>query len=929
MGNTKQYYAFISYKREDETWAKWLQNKLEYYKLPSNLNGRSDLPKEIRPVFRDKSELAAGVLAEEINNALVNSKYIIVICSPQAAQSQWVGKEVQTFIEMGRTDKIIPFIVGGEPHSENLEEECLPLSLRKLPKEQELLGVNINEMGRDAAAVKVVARMFGLRFDDLWQRHEREKRIRRHMITTGIIVFALMVLGVAGWIWHQNVVLKEKDWKMMESQSKLVAEMIKLNVKDDSYLARLAALEVLPKDVSNPVDRPYTAEAERALREANKHCSCIFKVRGVSEAVWSPDGRNILYSSYDSTLTIVDVETFDTIQTIKMEYFTRYFNYSSVCYNRDGSKILTSNDNLVVVYDSQTGAKKLKIIVDTAKINSAKYSPDEKKIITTSGNSMKVWDAETGDCLKTIVGKRMFIHATYSSDGKQIAALTRFAEYPDFYDYSDTNRIIIYNAETYNETKVFNKQQSWARQIVFSNDGQKLLIPEETTELIDINTGDVLLKINTGDFYIDMEFSQNGQTILSKSFWTTSTQGETPCSSFKIWDANDGKEIGTFNGHKGFVLSSYFNRDGNKVISCSVDNTIRIWDVNVEDKSRILINNEVDMYNNILCTDMNIVGYANDDSIVLCDIDSGEEKYAITYDDNLISMDIIPDTDTLLYVTYYYGYVKNPNGYITKPDESGEICKWDLKYRYTIHLYKLGTGEEIKTIRDTMEVVQVAISPDGKRIAYNTYLDEKLLDLESDSVLWSVKCAKYLSNFQNISEFSSDGSKILITGDGIIKFLDANTGETLVSFEDSHIDNIWDAKYSPDGKTIVTCSDDNTLMLWDAESGKRVNILEGHTSGVLTVCFSPDGKYIASGSKDKTISVWEIETGVCVDILKGHNASITNISFTSDGKHIISISNNTVRIWDFPPLQELIDQTRERFKNRKLTEEERKMYYLE
>ena len=24
-----EYYAFISYKREDEKWAKWLQNKLE------------------------------------------------------------------------------------------------------------------------------------------------------------------------------------------------------------------------------------------------------------------------------------------------------------------------------------------------------------------------------------------------------------------------------------------------------------------------------------------------------------------------------------------------------------------------------------------------------------------------------------------------------------------------------------------------------------------------------------------------------------------------------------------------------------------------------------------------------------------------------------------------------------------------------------
>ena len=39
MGN-KKYIAFISYKREDEDWAKWLQDKLEHYKFPTNLNGR-------------------------------------------------------------------------------------------------------------------------------------------------------------------------------------------------------------------------------------------------------------------------------------------------------------------------------------------------------------------------------------------------------------------------------------------------------------------------------------------------------------------------------------------------------------------------------------------------------------------------------------------------------------------------------------------------------------------------------------------------------------------------------------------------------------------------------------------------------------------------------------------------------------------------
>lgn len=49
------YYAFISYQRKDEKWAKWLQSKLENYKLPV-ANAKEKL-KYIRPAFRDKTDL--------------------------------------------------------------------------------------------------------------------------------------------------------------------------------------------------------------------------------------------------------------------------------------------------------------------------------------------------------------------------------------------------------------------------------------------------------------------------------------------------------------------------------------------------------------------------------------------------------------------------------------------------------------------------------------------------------------------------------------------------------------------------------------------------------------------------------------------------------------------------------------------------------
>lgn len=165
--------------------ARWLQKKLESYKLPTKIHNEYEDSKYLRPIFRDQEDLDTGVLSDELRKHLENSKYLIVICSPHSAKSNWVSNEVKAFIEWGRLEYIIPFIIDGTPNSGN-ENECFPKSLLeyvgKYP-DRELLGINIVEVGREKAFVRVVSRMLGVSFDELWKRHERERK-RRILITT-------------------------------------------------------------------------------------------------------------------------------------------------------------------------------------------------------------------------------------------------------------------------------------------------------------------------------------------------------------------------------------------------------------------------------------------------------------------------------------------------------------------------------------------------------------------------------------------------------------------------------------------------------------------------------------------------------------------------------------------------------------------------
>lgn len=426
-----RYFAFISYKREDEQWARWLQQKLEHYKLPSNLNGRTDLPREIRPVFKDTSELTPGNLPEQIHEALNLSKYLVVICSPRSAQSEWVNKEVVTFIEMERTERIIPFIIEGSAFAKHPADECFPLALRQLPEDREILGANVNEMGRDAAAVKVVARMFDIRFDELWQRYEREKKRRRNLMIAVLSAFVLAVISVAGWIWNQNVELKEKNYQVLIGQSRFVAETaIRLSDQGENYMAARLALDVLQNN-------PYTPEAEAALRKAwqgegTTLCDSI----GAGMAVFSPDGKFVAASFFEM-VSIWDSYSGQLLLTKKMgeEQVTE------LAFNKYGTILQTIDiKGMVRQWDVPEGRlrnEKVDIPIRSNQIeesseyyddmaNCAVYNSDSSLIAVAYRNGYaRVWDTSTGDCVYDFDGKDVALWSVdFFPDSKRLLVAT-------------------------------------------------------------------------------------------------------------------------------------------------------------------------------------------------------------------------------------------------------------------------------------------------------------------------------------------------------------------------------------------------------------------------------------------------------------------------------------------------------------------------
>lgn len=202
--NTFKFFAFISYSSHDATWGLRLQRKLENFSLPTAIcrdKGIKDR-KPMRPIFFAPTDIQPGDLTEEIKTRLTVSHFLIVICSPHAAQSEWVGKEIAFFHNLGRTNDIYFFIIDGEPHSIDPTTECFHPIIDKLGI-PEKLGVNIHEkvskwawINRERAYIRLITKLLDIEFDSLWKRHQRliiEKTITCFLCTCATIATCIFI----------------------------------------------------------------------------------------------------------------------------------------------------------------------------------------------------------------------------------------------------------------------------------------------------------------------------------------------------------------------------------------------------------------------------------------------------------------------------------------------------------------------------------------------------------------------------------------------------------------------------------------------------------------------------------------------------------------------------------------------------------------
>ncbi|WFL78410.1 toll/interleukin-1 receptor domain-containing protein [Altererythrobacter arenosus] len=209
----RQYKAFISYSHRDKAIASWLHRALETYRFPKGKNG-AEPPERLHPIFKDREELpAADSLGEAIDKAIEHSDALIVLCSPDSANSPWIAKEVDAYKRLNGDRNVFPVIVAGEPpanfpapllvHYENGEptdREAEPIAADLRPEAD----------GKKLAKLKLVAGLAGVDLDTLVQRDAARRQRRMAAVAAASLVGMVGTSGLALYAIDQRNEAREQ-----------------------------------------------------------------------------------------------------------------------------------------------------------------------------------------------------------------------------------------------------------------------------------------------------------------------------------------------------------------------------------------------------------------------------------------------------------------------------------------------------------------------------------------------------------------------------------------------------------------------------------------------------------------------------------------------------------------------------------------------
>jgi WD40 repeat protein/tRNA A-37 threonylcarbamoyl transferase component Bud32 len=611
----------------------------------------------------------------------------------------------------------------------------------------------------------------------------------------------------------------------------------------------------------------------------------------VTAVAFSPDDRLLASGSADRTVKLWDAVRGTEVRTLGGHAAA----VTGLAFSPDGKTLASgSKDTTVRLWDTATGRLLHRLEGHQGPLTGVAFSPDGRHVASASEDrTVRIWEAEAGQMSYEFKGHRTAVRGVnFSPDGRRVISISQGDRDPS------RGEALVWDAATGAVAEAL--QGAWTS-AAFRPDGKSLaasdVAPDSMVRLVDLtkNLDDCVQLMGHQHTITQVAFSHDGTRLLSSSIDQT----------IKVWDAQGGKELFSFRDEAA-VLSAAFSPDGLRIASGSEDHAVRIWAVPGQasralDRRQGRVNNVEFSPNG-----RQVVGVCGS-MPVIWDVANG--KACLT----------LPPVNPSGRVAWSPSgrHVAVGRGFEVWDPETGKLARPLLDHS------GLSTGGQLRGIG-------TAFSRDGKYLA--AAADDYSVGI------WDVGSGERIHmlgpapppRFASCMSFSPDGRQLAVgflsdepSVGSPVHVWDLARREVAFTLETFGV-GVLSVVFSPDGRWIagalgVHCSPGlGMVRVWNAHSGQLVYNLHGHRDCVWCVAFSPDSRRLASvsGIREKgapgEVKIWDMQIGQEVCSLAGHSRAVFGVSFSPDGRRLATAGEDgVVRIWDGTPLASTPEPDRE------------------